>query len=104
MWEEDQLRATLDAIDGIQRLPRADVQRTLSQRVGKSLVAPFPHGTQPLNTYREDFWQQVFTDLFPFGDCREKDPRRKQTMGEMFAISTRPLSLATTCRIYCLVL
>jgi len=43
VWEEDQLRATLDAIDGVQRLRRADVQRALSQYTDTSLVAPFPH-------------------------------------------------------------
>ena len=78
-WEEEQLRATLDAIEGIQRQQCAGVQRALSQYTETSLVAPYPHNADALNSNREDFWQQVFTDLFPFGECREKDLRRRQT-------------------------
>ena len=77
--KEEQLRATLDVSEGIQRLWCADVQRCLSQCADKSLVAPFPRNAQPLNMNREDFWEQVFPDLFPFGDRREKNPRRKET-------------------------
>ena len=79
-WEGQHTLAAVEALRTTQRLRREAVRRMLKQFQSQDggVSVPMPHGPEPLDSFSETFWLTCFVDLFPVGDCRERDPRRKK--------------------------
>ena len=78
--EAKHISATLRAVEAIKKLRKEDVQQLLRQYDDKDGPPPFPltHKNEPLSAFNQDVGYSCFIELFCYGDCKERDPRRRE--------------------------
>ena len=78
--ESKHTTATLRAAEAVGKLRREDVQKIFKDFDAEGGPPPLQltHRNEPLNSFAEDFWYSTFIELFPYGDGKERDHRRKK--------------------------